>query len=138
MLYFLDSNGTELVPEYRYVPLESIKNDMYKTIVEELIKGSNNSDYISPIPKNTKINSIKCEGNKVILDLSSEYSQDGEKSEEQLGKVYSIVNSLTEIKEIEEVEIQVDGEKIVSKSRLWYFSNYLKSMDNFIHTFFGT
>lgn len=118
MLYFLDSNGTELVPEYRYVPLESIKNDMYKTIVEELIKGSNNSDYISPIPKNTKINSIKCEGNKVILDLSSEYSQDGENSEEQLGKVYSIVNSLTEIKEIEEVEIQVDGEKIVSKFRL--------------------
>lgn len=98
--------------------LERIKSDMYRTIVEELIKGSNNSDYISPIPKDTKINSIKHEGNKVILNLSSNYSQSGENGEEQLGKTYSIVNSLTEVKEIEEVEIQIDGEKIASKSRL--------------------
>lgn len=98
--------------------LERIKEDICKTIIEELIKGPNSSDYIATIPNETKINSIRQEGNKVILDLSNDYSQGVENSEEELAKIYSIVNSLTEIKEIEEVEIDVDGKNIATKSRL--------------------
>ncbi len=118
MLYFLDSDEKELMPEYRYVSLERIKDNMYQTIIEELIKGPSTSEYKATVPKDTKINSINKDGNKVIVDLSKEYSQGVENSEEDLGKIYSIVNTLTEIKEIEEVEIKVDGKEITSKTRL--------------------
>ena len=118
LLYFLDSDEKELMPEYRYVSLERIKDNMYQTIIEELIKGPSTSEYKATIPKDTKINSINKDGNKVIVDLSKEYSQGVENSEEDLGKIYSIVNTLTEIKEIEEVEIKVDGKEITSKTRL--------------------
>lgn len=37
---------------------------------------------------------------------------------QNLHKIYSVVNSLTEITEINEVEIKVDGELITSKVRL--------------------
>ena len=118
LLYFLDSDEKELMPEYRYVSLERIKDNMYQTIIEELIKGPSTSEYKATVPKDTKINSINKDGNKVIVDLSKEYSQGVENSEEDLGKIYSIVNTLTEIKEIEEVEIKVDGKEITSKTRL--------------------
>lgn len=98
--------------------LERIKENICKTIIEELIKGPNTSDYISTIPEETKINSISQEGSKVILDLSADYSQSGENSEKELAKIYSIVNSLTEVKEIDEVEINVDGKLFTTKTRL--------------------
>lgn len=114
----MDSKGKELVPEYRYVSLDKIKDNMYQTIIEELIKGPSTSEYKATIPKDTKINSIKKAGNKVIVDFSKEYSQSVENSEKDLGKIYSIVNTLTEVKEIEEIEIRVDGKEITTKTRL--------------------
>ena len=118
LLYFLDSEKVKLVEEYRYVSMESIKENMLKTILEELIKGPTATDLIAVIPTSTKINSIIQEGNKVIVDFSKEFNDGSGDSNEELQKIYSVVNSLTEVKEIEEVEIRVDGEVLTSKNRL--------------------
>lgn len=116
LLYFLDSEKIKLVEEYRYVNLEEIKSNMLKTIIEELIKGPNSKDLVASIPKETKVNSILKEENKVIVDFSKEFNNE---SVNELQKIYSVVNTLTEIKEIEEVEIRVDGEKMASEKRIW-------------------
>ena len=115
LLYFLDSEKIKLVEEYRYVNLEEIKSNMLKTIIEELIKGPNSKDLVASIPKETKVNSILKEENKVIVDFSKEFNNE---SVNELQKIYSVVNTLTEIKEIAEVEIRVDGEKMASEKRI--------------------
>lgn len=116
LLYFLNNDKTKLEKEYRYVPLSSIKDNMLETIVKELIKGPMTNDLTSVIPQDTKINSINQENNKVIIDLSSEFNTDS--NEYDLQKIYSIVNSLTEIKEIDEVEIKINGETLTSEKRI--------------------
>lgn len=91
---------------------------MPETIIKELLKGPNTVGYVSAIPVGTELNSIVVNKDRAVIDLSGAYSQDDEKPEESVAKIYSIVNSLTEIKEIEEVEILVDGKEYTIKSRL--------------------
>lgn len=118
LLYFSDNDKTKLMPEYRYVSMESIKDNMVKTIVEELIKGPTAADLLGTIPDTTKINSIEIDKNKVVVDFSNDYNLNSGDEDLKLHKIYSIVNSLTEIKEIEEVEIRVEGEFITTEKRI--------------------
>lgn len=118
VLYFSNLASGELVKEYRYVNLGDIKNDMPKTIIDELLKGPNNEELVSAIPNGTKLNSILLENGKIIIDFSNEFAENSEDELKNLHKIYSVVNSLTEITEVNEVEIKVNGEVITSKIRL--------------------
>lgn len=110
LLYFTDQAKEKLVQEYRNVSLNDVKENVYETIVKELIKGPVSSDYVATLPADTKINAIQKEGNKVIVDLSEEVSE--------LYQIYSIVNSLTEVKEVDEVEIRVNGNTVTTEKRV--------------------
>ena len=118
VLYYSNLKTGELEKEYRYVKLEEIKDNMEETIINELLKGPKNQELISAIPENTKLNSINIEGGKIIIDFSKEFGINSEDELKNLHKIYSVVNSLTEITEINEVEIKVDGEILTNKIRL--------------------
>ena len=118
VLYYSDCEKGELVKEYRNVDVENIKNDMPLTIINELLKGPQNTELVQTIPNETKVNSISIEKNKIIIDFSKEFKENAEDELKNLHKIYSVVNSLTEITEINEVEIRVEGEFITSKVRL--------------------
>lgn len=110
-LYFKSPNENEdLVKEERHVstdPNEAIE----KYIVEELIKGSKEEN-VNLIPNGTKLLGINVDNNTAFVDLSSEFVE-GQKGDtrSQILSVYQIVNSLTELPNIESVQILIDAKR---------------------------
>lgn len=110
LLYFRQKDSLELGKEYRYVSMEDIKTDLAGTIMRELIKGPASETLTATIPEETKVNSILIENGILILDLSKEFEENhtGSGVAEAI-TIYSVVNSLTEIKEINAVKFLIDG-----------------------------
>lgn len=113
-LYFANQDNTKLQLEVRYIPLEEAKksvNNQASLIVKELINGPTSKNALATIPKGTKLRSpVSINGNVATVDLTKEFidNHPGGKNEAQM-TVYSIVNSLTELKDIEKVKFTIDG-----------------------------
>ncbi|WP_010245411.1 GerMN domain-containing protein [Acetivibrio cellulolyticus] len=113
-LYFANEEGTKLKLEVRYIPVSEAKktvNEIASLIVKELISGPKSSGLKATIPAETKLRStVKIDGEVATVDLSKEFKEKhpGGKAAEQL-TIYSIVNSLTELKEISKVKFKIDG-----------------------------
>lgn len=110
-LYFPDKNAMKLHKEVRNVPL--VDNSVEKTVVMELIKGPVSGELTSTIPADTKVLSVETKEKICFVNLSREfidYHADGSTAE--VFTVYSIVNSLTELENIESVQFLIEGEKV--------------------------
>ena len=118
VLYYANTNTGELSKEIRYVSLSNIQKDLPGTIIHELLKGPTNTELSQTIPAETKVNSIKMEQNKIIVDFSKDFIEEKEEDIKRLQKIYSVVNSLTEINEINEVEILIEGKEYETKQRI--------------------
>ena len=81
-------------------------------MVELLIEAPKNDKLESAIPEGTKVNNAKIEGDIVYLDLSKEFIENhaGGQEEESL-TIYSIVNTLTELTEVNSIKILIDGKE---------------------------
>lgn len=108
-LYFADSAGRCLVPEEREVKDDGLSEEA--VVVSELIRGTDNKELVSLIPEGTKLISVKREGNLCTVDLSSEFVGASNGATESTLCLYSLVNSLTSIDGIDEVQFLIDGEK---------------------------
>ena len=85
--------------------------DNIKMIINEL--SSNNKKYLplkGIIPSNTKLNNIKIEDNTINLDFSNDLLKVNKHLEEKV--IESIVYSLLELDNINNVKISIDGEKL--------------------------
>lgn len=109
-LYFGDSSGALLKQEKRLVDREDIIKDTPMKIVEELMKGPNDVTLFPTIPKGTKLLSAKKENDTITVNFSKEFrdNHNGGSAGETL-TIYSIVNSLTEMKDVEKVIFNIDG-----------------------------
>jgi N-acetylmuramoyl-L-alanine amidase len=116
-LFFATPNNEDLefYPEEREIAgLEKGKNlESGKKILEELLRGPGEGSALLPcLPPGDWIRSIRLEGKRAIIDLSSELGEiiDGGGASELMA-IYSLVNTLAINLELEEVIILVDGEK---------------------------
>lgn len=112
VLYFKGNEAMKLEKEYRNVSMKRVAENMAKTVVEELLKGPTNEELHSLIPVDTKLLNIESQENTVILDLSNEFIEKQEGESNALLAIYSIVNSLTEITEIEQVKFLINGKEM--------------------------
>ena len=78
-----------------------------RELINSLISG-NSKIFKGTIPKKTKINSIKYEGNIIKIDFSKELLNVSKKKEEKM--IESIVYTLTNIDGVDYVIIYIDGE----------------------------
>ncbi len=123
-LYFANDNSTKLKLETRYILTSEANksvNHLAGIVVKELINGPKNSNLKPTIPKGTKLKSpVSIKGKVATVDLSKEFvdKHPGGKEAEQL-TIFSIVNSLTRIKDIEKVRFLING-----KSRESYKGNF--------------
>lgn len=110
VLYFAGENAEKLVQEKRMVNYETYKQNPQKIIVEELIRGPLDSKLYSVIPEGTKLLSVEVKDRKAIVDLSKEFVDNhvGGSTGEMM-TIYGIVNSLTELKDIDNVEFKIEG-----------------------------
>lgn len=108
-LYFPDEQAMYLVPEHRDVvvnkPIENI-------IVEELIKGPKAPGRFGAIPEGTKLISIEIKDKIAYVNFSKEFKENhpGGSTGEMM-TINSVVNSLTELPEIDKVQFLIEGKK---------------------------
>ncbi len=111
-LYFSASGETDfyLVKEIRKI---SVSGNLYKSVLEELIKGPETDDLYAVLPSDVRVNSVKLSGSTATVDFSKEIITNFEEiphsSTTEILAIFSIVNTLTEFEEIERVKITIEG-----------------------------
>jgi spore germination protein GerM len=113
-LYFAqyEDNQSFLQPETRTV---ETGDDIYRSVVEELVKGPESEQLYPTLPSNTLVYSVKSDNGLAIADFSKELITNFEEiphsSTTEMLAIYSIVNTLTEFDEIERVRITIEGKQ---------------------------
>lgn len=111
-LYFAVSTDTDayLTEEIREIP---VSKELYKNVVEELIKGPQSDQLYRTIPSNVKVNSVKISEGTATVDFSKEiitnFQEIPHSSTTEVLAIFSIVNTLTEFEEIKKVKITIEG-----------------------------
>jgi hypothetical protein len=114
ILYFADEQQTKLVKEIRYVDIKEAKKGtaaLASLMVKELIAGPKSKGLKSVIPEGTALRApVAIEGRTATVDFTKEFidNHPGGKELAEL-TIYSIANTLTELKDIERVKIIVNG-----------------------------
>lgn len=110
-LYFADEMGEKLVARRRRVPI--LDNSMEKTIISELVAGpADNDDVYNTIPDGTKVLSVETKEGICFVNFSGEFiSKFNGGSAAATMTIYSVVNSLTELADIDKVQFLIDGAK---------------------------
>ena len=111
-LYFKDQDNTNLVPEARLIDAKLLITEPYKKLMELLIEGPKNQALSGTIPTGTRLNNITLTKGELIVDLSSEFIKNHLGTEEEKeATIYSIVKTMTELNEINQVKILIDGKE---------------------------
>lgn len=109
-LYFIDKETGEIYPEARLIDIKDIINLPYEKLATLLIGGPKNEKLRSIIPQNTQILKTYTEGDCLIIDFSSEILQyNKEEKNEKENMIKTIVNTMTELTEINKVKFLING-----------------------------
>ncbi len=111
-LYFQDTESTMLLPESRRITVKD--NELIeKCIIQELIKGPERKELSKTIPQETKLLSIETKDEVCFVNVSQEFkTKHSGGSWGELMTIYSIVNSLTELPHITQVQFLIEGKTI--------------------------
>lgn len=110
-LYFVDKESNQLKPEARLVNIKDVISNPYTTIIGLLINGPKNEKLAMIIPEDTQLLNATLDGDCLTLDFSDKflnYNKEDEKVKDHL--VYSIVNTLTELNEVNSIKFLINGE----------------------------
>ena len=111
-LYFYNSEINSLVPEGRLIDAKELIENPYNKLIELLIQGPNNAELSKTIPEGTKVNKIELKGDILYIDFSKEFIDNHEGGEDkEKATIYSIVNTMTNLTEVNAVKILIEGEE---------------------------
>ena len=111
-LYFYNENTKSLVPEGRLIDVKELVDKPYDKLMELLMQGPNNRELSKTIPEGTKVNKIELKGDTLYIDFSKEFVDNHEGGEEkEKATIYSIVNTMTNLTEVNSIKILIDGEE---------------------------
>ena len=127
-LYFYNNDTKELVSEGRLIDVKNLLENPYQKLMELLIQGPENQSLSKTIPEGTKINKVELKGDILYLDLSSEFIENHEGGEEkESATIYSIVNTMTNLTEVNSIKILIDGNQDMA-----FKDNLIKFDDPFV------
>lgn len=106
-LYFSDKENKNLIPEARKIDANNLIKNPYEYLINLLIEGPKNENLIKSIPEGTKINSVFLEGDILKIDLSNEFLN----SDNLNNSANSILNTVTQLNEINGIKILINGEE---------------------------
>lgn len=111
-LYFNSKDTATLVPEARTIDVKQLTKEPYLSLVNLLIEGPKSEKLEKVIPEGTKVNKIERKNNMVCIDFSKEFVENHKgKAEEESKTIYAIVNTLTQLNEVDSVKILIDGKE---------------------------
>lgn len=112
-LYFVNNKTGEMVPEARSLDAKELLEDPYKKVINFLIEGSEDESLDNTIPEGTILNNVSLKGEEIIVDFNETFINDDDvKSEILVNRVYSVVDTLLEFKDISSVKILINGEEV--------------------------
>ncbi|MFG6382737.1 MAG: GerMN domain-containing protein [Lachnospiraceae bacterium] len=128
ILYFSNKKGTGLVPEVQEVHYSS-NISMEKLVMEQLLKGPKEKGKRSAIPDGTKLVNVSVLDGVGFVNLNEGFlNQNYEIAEPVV--IYSIVNSLAELTNINKVQISVNGDSnIVYREKFELSTIYERDLD---------
>jgi len=111
-LYFADQQKRYLIEESRHHAFDA-EEEIPLFILRQLLDGPEQKGVVSAFPKNTRLYSVKNLEGVCTVNLSAEFASNlpNNHREARLA-VFSIVNSLTELKKIECVQILINGQYV--------------------------
>ena len=121
-LYFPNKETNEINPEARLIDIKEIINDAYEKLANLLIEGPKNEKNKKVIPEGTKLNKTYLEQDCVVLDFSNEFLNYTNETEKE-NSIKCIVNTLTELTEINKVKILIDGNENEQFNEIYTRSN---------------
>ena len=111
-LYFQNKESKELQIETRLIDSKELFKNPYNTLIEMLLNGPDSTNLENCIPIDTKLISTVLEGECLIVNLSKEFIEGAKENiEDKMNSIYSIVNTVTELKEVSSVKILIEGEE---------------------------
>ena len=127
-LYFPGKGGEKLESETRKVEVQNALS-LERTVVNELINGPSDEDLSPSVPAGTKL--IKIENNDGVctVNFSKEFtgSTSGSTLETTL-RLYSVVNSLCALDNVESVQILINGEVNAEMGDIVFDTTYDEEM----------
>ena len=108
-LYFADPSGEQLIQANREVVYNS-NISMEKLVLEELIKGPGESEELAPtLNPETQVISVSVKDGTCYVNFSDQFLKQPYAVKSDV-TIYSIVNSLSELSNINKVQLSVNGE----------------------------
>ena len=108
-LYYMNKETKELTPEGKMIDVKKLLTDPYETLINLLIELPKNEKLQSAIPNGTKVLGAELKGDVVYLDLSNEFIENNSVEEKTI--INAIVNTLTELNEVNGVKILINGQE---------------------------
>ncbi|MBE5833625.1 MAG: hypothetical protein E7309_03195 [Butyrivibrio sp.] len=112
MLYFANEDGTALQPVYREVVYNS-NISMERLAVEQLLKGPNTDIAFATLNPDAKLNSITVRDGVCYVDFDTSFLTQPNNVTSEVA-IYSLVNTLVNITEVNKVQISINGETNVT------------------------
>ena len=110
ILYFENNETKELDTEIKVIDAKNLIENPYKELINLLIKGPQSSNLKKLIPEGTVVHDVTIENSCAKINLSQEFLN-YENEEQKLKIINSIVNTVTNLKEISSVKFLINGEE---------------------------
>ncbi len=111
-LYFINNETGEIESESKLIDVKKLIKNPYEEIINLWLSGPNNEKLSTNCSKNVKLNNIELNGDCVTIDLSKEFINEfSGKENEELKVIYCLVDTLTELTEVNSIKILIDGEE---------------------------
>ena len=107
VLYFGNEEGKALKAEVREVVYSSALS-LERVVMNQLIEGPQEEGMIATLPKNLKIQGVSLRDGVCYVDFDTAFLDEPVNVTDQV-EIYSIVNSLTELNNVLQVQITVNG-----------------------------
>lgn len=111
-LYFASAAGNGLVAEYRSVVYSS-NLSLERVVLNQLIEGPSGENGVATLPPTLKVQGVTLRDNVCYVDFDNAFLDEA-LNVTDTAVIYSIVNSLTELPSVNQVQITVNGSADVS------------------------
>ena len=109
-LYFYNNETGELETEARLIDAVDLLENPYTKLIQMLIDGPKSEKLKSLIPEDVKIIKTEINNGCVTADMSIEFLNHTVDKDLKNKMIYSIVNTLTELTEVDSVKFLINGE----------------------------
>lgn len=125
-LYFQNVENKELQKESRLIDSKDLLLDPYAELLNMLINGPESDFLQKTIPDGTKLLNVELVGDCLQVNLSKEFVENSSNDEvERRNYINSIVNTVTELNEVNAVKILIEGEEAEG-----FTENFQKEKEN--------